>query len=575
MLYHLQRKMLSYADAERSTEQKSLASSSQFEMSGVLPLPAAPASPSTGRKGGEVVSGAILGTPGSEVHPFHSSSTDSVPVRRLSGSLRMNTAIPVAPPGTAAAVEPAPSAQLGWGKGEEVMYTSSDGQQEKVRIVNVHREDVEPYYTIMLPSTNRERQTTQAKLSAVPPSSMPSSSAPSGPPTTLSSSDSASASMQLQSELQPRRPQPAENGAENGGRGAEDPLVLSAVEECDDENSEEGAGDQDRQSEQGRLEQSGTMPVVVVERSSSRSTLPETEEGNEHARSGNDLQSVDSHVGNRIAASDRRTNSPECIPGQIQEPLVAEQGQGASSKDRAAAGVQPAARLTIRCAFDGISSAPNDAMFPLLSAPSRLPSQHVQGRSASAGLAARSPQAHTRPGSGGGVRAGARAGIRGGAAPARPGATRPSLASTHPPLVPPPSYRSPRALLGAPSTAANGGIHCDSPTGERLPPTARGQRQLRASADAAEAQGQDENQQRDVFAASPVVKAKDRHQAARSPLTSISNSTASKTSLLRSSSYSPHRPADGASTEASRVPISAIAPQLAGPPFVVDLMNSR
>jgi hypothetical protein len=69
----------------------------------------------------------------------------------------------------------------GWEKGKEVIYTAADGTSEQVAIVRVHREDVELYYSIMVPSTGRERQTTLAKLSEVgddagaPPLAPPSS----------------------------------------------------------------------------------------------------------------------------------------------------------------------------------------------------------------------------------------------------------------------------------------------------------------------------------------------------------------------------------------------------------------
>jgi hypothetical protein len=48
------------------------------------------------------------------------------------------------------------------------LYTNAAGQREPASIVQVHREDVEVYYTILLGSTNRERQTTLAKLAADP-----------------------------------------------------------------------------------------------------------------------------------------------------------------------------------------------------------------------------------------------------------------------------------------------------------------------------------------------------------------------------------------------------------------------
>jgi hypothetical protein len=55
----------------------------------------------------------------------------------------------------------------GWKIGDELMYRHSDGTRETVTVVNVSFEDVEPYYTILVPSTGRERQTHQVKLSPV------------------------------------------------------------------------------------------------------------------------------------------------------------------------------------------------------------------------------------------------------------------------------------------------------------------------------------------------------------------------------------------------------------------------
>jgi hypothetical protein len=52
-----------------------------------------------------------------------------------------------------------------WKKGEQVTYKSESGKLEKVTIVQVHLESVELYYTIHVPSTNRDTQTTLAKLS--------------------------------------------------------------------------------------------------------------------------------------------------------------------------------------------------------------------------------------------------------------------------------------------------------------------------------------------------------------------------------------------------------------------------
>jgi hypothetical protein len=53
----------------------------------------------------------------------------------------------------------------GWVPGDKVAYKNTNGTTEDVEIVKVHREDVELYYTIHIPSTDRERQTTLDKLS--------------------------------------------------------------------------------------------------------------------------------------------------------------------------------------------------------------------------------------------------------------------------------------------------------------------------------------------------------------------------------------------------------------------------
>jgi hypothetical protein len=59
----------------------------------------------------------------------------------------------------------------GWEKGKRVIYTASGGASERVTVEKVHREDVELYYTIHMPSTGRERQTTLAKLREDPDAS--------------------------------------------------------------------------------------------------------------------------------------------------------------------------------------------------------------------------------------------------------------------------------------------------------------------------------------------------------------------------------------------------------------------
>ena len=56
-------------------------------------------------------------------------------------------------------------ADPGWMSGDMVVYTASNGMAEEVEIIDVHRGDVEVYYTIFLPSTNRERQTPAENLS--------------------------------------------------------------------------------------------------------------------------------------------------------------------------------------------------------------------------------------------------------------------------------------------------------------------------------------------------------------------------------------------------------------------------
>jgi hypothetical protein len=55
-----------------------------------------------------------------------------------------------------------------WKAGDELIYTHSDGTRENVTVVKVSSEDGEPYYTILIPSTGRERQTQQPRLSPVP-----------------------------------------------------------------------------------------------------------------------------------------------------------------------------------------------------------------------------------------------------------------------------------------------------------------------------------------------------------------------------------------------------------------------
>jgi hypothetical protein len=54
----------------------------------------------------------------------------------------------------------------GWAKETTVWYTNSSGEVLKAAITKVHRDDAELYYTIFLPTLNRERQTTLAKLAA-------------------------------------------------------------------------------------------------------------------------------------------------------------------------------------------------------------------------------------------------------------------------------------------------------------------------------------------------------------------------------------------------------------------------
>ena len=52
----------------------------------------------------------------------------------------------------------------GFQKGQQVIYTNAKGKRELVTIVDIHHDDMELYYTIHLPSTNCERQTTLSKL---------------------------------------------------------------------------------------------------------------------------------------------------------------------------------------------------------------------------------------------------------------------------------------------------------------------------------------------------------------------------------------------------------------------------
>ena len=57
-----------------------------------------------------------------------------------------------------------PRVDLGFQKGQQVMYTDSKGKREKVTIVDIHYDDTELYFTIKINSTDSERQTTLSRL---------------------------------------------------------------------------------------------------------------------------------------------------------------------------------------------------------------------------------------------------------------------------------------------------------------------------------------------------------------------------------------------------------------------------
>ena len=60
-------------------------------------------------------------------------------------------------------------------KGALVCYTAGAGTKHRATILKVHYEDIEPYYTILMEETGRERQTDKHHLSAPDPT-LPSSS---------------------------------------------------------------------------------------------------------------------------------------------------------------------------------------------------------------------------------------------------------------------------------------------------------------------------------------------------------------------------------------------------------------
>jgi hypothetical protein len=497
-------------------------------------------------------------TPGSEVQPFCMSGMPaiSMSVRRNSGSIGGRP--PLASSTTAAVV---PTVRLppspGWKKGDEVIYTSSEGNREKVTIVKVHREDAEPYYTILLQSTNRERQTTLTKLSPNIATSFLSTA--SSPYTSAAESKPevafASSSVQLGPPLQPRRPQPVENG--RTWRVSQEAEILELSSMDDDENriQAEGQRQQDKNQEKTEQEQAETMQVVVVERSSSRPSLLEAEEkeqeGGDHG----------AHGYENSTELERPSSSSSSIPGQIEEPMPppASHGRGA--------GIHPRLSLTITCTFNGTNSPPTNEMFPLLSAPARMPTQDEQGSLASMGDTSRHQMNNGRPeveaqvearsseGTGEGGKGGASTQV--GAISMRLGGSQTNLGSTHPPLVPPPSYRSPRALaFGSSGIGSN-----ESPA------------QTGALAAASEAENQQENQGSAGFNPASSVKAKALNSAARSPLVGISNTTqstfANNSSLLRSTSHSPHRPSQNSPNTA--LPSQPV--RLNGPPFNAQLIR--
>ena len=47
---------------------------------------------------------------------------------------------------------------------EQVVYTDSEGVEKKATVLKVHLEDVDPYYTIRLWDTGKERQTQSERL---------------------------------------------------------------------------------------------------------------------------------------------------------------------------------------------------------------------------------------------------------------------------------------------------------------------------------------------------------------------------------------------------------------------------
>ena len=59
-----------------------------------------------------------------------------------------------------------PKSNLSFAKGEEVFYQKSVDEKVLAKIVKIHYDDVEPYYTIMLPDGS-EKQTIYARLTKI------------------------------------------------------------------------------------------------------------------------------------------------------------------------------------------------------------------------------------------------------------------------------------------------------------------------------------------------------------------------------------------------------------------------
>lgn len=49
-------------------------------------------------------------------------------------------------------------------KGDEVLYIDKNGNYNEAKIIDIHYEDNEPYYTIKINETNQEKQTVATRL---------------------------------------------------------------------------------------------------------------------------------------------------------------------------------------------------------------------------------------------------------------------------------------------------------------------------------------------------------------------------------------------------------------------------